>query len=538
VVFLRTQFGKRMNKAIFENNSLYLIALIIIACSLPLSVFLTSVGIFFLLAVWLFEGRFRKKLILLKGNAMLLVFLTIYMVHVIWLIQSTDFRYGLHDIQMKLPLVVFPVILASMDPLSQKQRKILLSSFMLALFITAIIGLSVLLGFGKKTVTDSREISVFISHIRLSLMINLGIFCGIWMFLNKESTLFRKEKIVYLFLIVALAVFIFILKSITGIVVFLFLVFFSLIWIAIHQKSKNIKYLLIIPIIAIPLIMAGYVYYCFSRFYKTDKIDIKTLESKTASGNTYVHDLQSTYIENGHYVWLYVCEDELRAGWNARSSYIYDGRDRKGQDIKFTLIRYLSSKGLRKDRDGIKALNDEDIRLVESGIANYIYGNKWKLYPYVYRIIWEIDSYEKGENPAGHSVAQRLLYLSIAKEIIQNHFWFGVGTGDVQKEFNKIYESKHRNIPFHWRRRAHNQFLTFWISFGIIGLTLIILAFFLPVFARIKLLAYPGYIFILIACLSMVNEDTLETHPGSTFIALFYSLFFIMRSNEMKNESN
>jgi hypothetical protein len=451
------------------------------------------------------------------------------LVHLVWLAHSTDFIYGGHDLQMKLPLLVFPIIFATIHPLEIKQRKLLLSFFMLALFVTAIIGTFILTGASKKTVTDAREISIFISHIRLSLMINLAIFCGTWILLEPGYTLFRKEKLSYLILIITLSIFIFILKSLTGIVVYLCLIVFSMLWLVFHHHNKKIRFMFFIPIIAILVVIIGYSSYCFSKFYTTDKIDFHCLEKKTSSGNEYIHDIQSTDVENGHYVWLYLCEDELRNGWNNRSVFPYDGKDEKGQDIKYTLIRYLTSKGLRKDLDGIKSLNIEDVRLIESGMANYIFRNKWNLYPYIYRVLWEIEAYRKGGNPSGHSVAQRLLYLSIAKEIIQNHFWFGVGTGDVQKEFNKIYESKFKDIPIHWRRRAHNQFLTFWISFGLLGLSITLIAFFLPVFARINLAKYPGYIFILIAILSMLNEDTLETHAGATFIAFFYSFFFIMK---------
>jgi O-antigen ligase len=160
------------------------------------------------------------------------------------------------------------------------------------------------------------------------------------------------------------------------------------------------------------------------------------------------------------------------------------------------------------------------------------------MYPYIYRVLWEIDTYKKGENPAGHSVAQRWIYLNIAKEIIQNHFWLGVGTGDVQKEFNKVYESRYKNIPEHWRRRAHNQFISFWISFGLIGLLIILIAFFIPVIKRINASGYLGYVFVIIAVLSMLNEDTLETQAGATFIAFFYSLFFLMRVSNEKSADN
>jgi O-antigen ligase len=535
MVFLRFKISQRLNKINFAHKSLYLFAFILIAISLPLSKFLTSIGIFLLAAVWLSEGKFRKKYQMSIESYLLPVFLCIYLVHILWLFYSTDFKYGLHDLQMKLPLLVFPIIMTTIEPLGLKQRRLLMGFFMLALFVSAIIGICILSGFGRKAITDAREISVFISHIRLSLMVNMGIFCGAWMLMNSGERLFRKENFVIVFLIVILAAFIFLLKSLTGIIVFIFLVVFTLAWIARQHLNRKIRYFLLIPIILIPLIIIGYSAYCFSRFGRADKIVFTNLAAKTLAGNKYVNDTTRNSIENGHYVWLYLCEEELKNAWNHRSSYDYSGKDKKGQEIKYTLIRYLTSKGLRKDSIGVSKLTEPDIRLVEDGIANYIYGNKWKLYPYIYRVLWEIDTYRQGDNPAGHSVAQRWIYLNIAKEIIQNHFWFGVGTGDVQKEFNKIYTSEYNNIPDHWRRRAHNQFITFWISFGLAGLIIILFAFFIPIVARIRVAGYLGYIFIIIAILSMLNEDTLETHAGATFISFFYCLFFMLKYPENKN---
>ena len=224
----------------------------------------------------------------------------------------------------------------------------------------------------------------------------------------------------------------------------------------------------------------------------------------------------------------------MKNSWNQRSNCKYGGADKKGQEIKFTLIRYLASRGLTKDSAGVSKLSVSDVSLIENGIANYIYGNKWDMYPYIYRVLWEIDTYKKGENPSGHSIAQRWIYLNIAKDIIKEHFWFGVGTGDVQKEYNKIYDTRYRNIPEHWRRRAHNQFLTFWITFGIIGLVIILLAFFIPVARRLRSSGYLGYIFLLISILSMLNEDTVETQAGATFISFFYCLFFLMQQHKDK----
>ncbi len=73
----------------------------------------------------------------------------------------------------------------------------------------------------------------------------------------------------------------------------------------------------------------------------------------------------------------------------------YDGKDEKGQELKMTLIRYLNSKGLRKDAEGMDQLDEKDIRNVEQGIANQYYAKKFNLNSRIYKFLWEYQVDEK-----------------------------------------------------------------------------------------------------------------------------------------------
>ncbi|MFM7900421.1 MAG: hypothetical protein ACKPAD_00375, partial [Bacteroidota bacterium] len=94
---------------------------------------------------------------------------------------------------------------------------------------------------------------------------------------------------------------------------------------------------------------------------------------KTLSGNLLVTDYGNAQLENGYYVWKNLCEEELRQQWNKRSEMPYDGRDRKNNELRMTLIRFLTSKGLQKDSAAIASLTDQEIMAIESGIANDFY---------------------------------------------------------------------------------------------------------------------------------------------------------------------
>lgn len=176
-------------------------------------------------------------------------------------------------------------------------------------------------------------------------------------------------------------------------------------------------------------------------------------------------------------------------------------------------------------------LGMEDIRLIEQGKANYLYGKKFSMYNQMYLIIWQIDVFRKSGNPSGHSVTQRILYLKAAIDIIRDNFWYGVGTGDVINSYSAYYKEIDSPLSERWRLRAHNQLLTFLLTYGIFGFIWILVGFLYPVYLERKWNDYFMIVFLLVGFFSMLNEDTLETHTGVSFFAIFYSLFLFARRN-------
>lgn len=185
----------------------------------------------------------------------------------------------------------------------------------------------------------------------------------------------------------------------------------------------------------------------------------------------------------------------------------------------------MTSKGLRKDAAGFRELTPQDIDAVEKGIANCIYLNRFSLYPRIYEIIWEFYRYNIGHSPNQKSIVQRIFYLKAGWQIAVDHVWLGVGTGGSRTAFNKYYTSTDSPLDTKWRKRAHNQYLTFFLVFGIFGFMICMTSIFVPIFINQRWKSYMVIMLMIIICLSMLNEDTLETSAGVTPFALFYSLF-------------
>lgn len=515
-----------------DHSLIYFILLTGLAVSLPVSEFTTSNFEILLFLNWIIEGQFNEKLRLLKQRRSLWLILSVYMVHLLAMSYTSDLGYGLHDLRIKIPLLILPLIIGTSEPIPFHRLRITILFFTASVLVNSLISMAVLLGFTGHTITDIRQISIFISHIRFSLMINISIFSLIYLLLDKDFKISMWIRMILGVTAAWLVIFLFLLQSITGIVIFMVtgMVLF-LLWMK-HLRHLVLRWTILVFMLTIPLIFLSYITRSIARFYSVEQVDMSGLDTLTPAGNYYYHEVNNRQIENGHYVWIYVCEKELKDEWNKRSRLDYHGKDYKGQDIKYTLIRYLASMGYRKDSVGVARLTDTDISNIENGFTNHIFTSRIGLYPKIYEVIWQIDMFRKGGNPSGHSVTQRLLYLEAAATIIRDNWLVGVGTGDILDAYRHYYQDTETVLEEKWRLRAHNQYLTFMVTFGVIGFVWIFLSLILPVFMEKKWKNYFFILFFLVGFLSMLNEDTLETHIGVSFFAYFYALFLLGVKNE------
>ena len=245
------------------------------------------------------------------------------------------------------------------------------------------------------------------------------------------------------------------------------------------------------------------------------------MSERTANGRKYYHDGDRLVKENGVYLWRYIQKKELKKEWRRRSDVSIDSTNLKGNKIYHTLIRFLSSKGLTKDSVGLSQLIDAEIRGIENGVPNVYYLNHLPIQNRVYSTLYELQIYREFNYAEGFSLAMRLEFWKTAWRIVKKQPVWGVGTGDVQDAFALQYHIDDSSLS-EKNRRAHNQFLTILLTFGIFGLIYFLYYLIVPLI-KVENPFYP--IFFLIVFLSFFTEDTLETQAGVTFFAYFNSLF-------------
>jgi len=503
------------------HRKIYIGLLILLVIAMPFSEFLMSSAQIFLAANFFAEGKLLHKIRILKQRKSILIFVSIIFIHAIWIFNSNNLDYAIHDLRIKLPLLILPIIIGTSDLISKKELKLILLFFISSVFAASIYSVFVYLGLTHHKIIDYRGISVFISHIRFSLMINLSIFI-IAYYYNKIQ---EGYKYLLITLIPWFIVYLFILHSLTGLLIFSITSSIILIKLIILKSNKLIK-ISTLSFILISIIISIYWFNnSFKRYNKIDNVNYSKLDLHTVNGNKYNHDSALTQTENGHFIYVNRCEKELKKEWNTISKINYDSLDLHGNKLKYTLIRYLTSLNLRKDSAGVHLLNKNDIEQIEKGIPNYIYQNKFSLYAIFYKTMWELDNYKETKNPNKNSLAQRIEYFNAGINIFKSNIWLGIGTGDVQDEFNNYYEKTNSSLTKKYRLRAHNQFLTLLLTFGLIGFSLMIFAFAFPIIYEKKLQKEILFIILIINFLSWLNEDSIETQPGITFFTFFIVLF-------------
>jgi O-antigen ligase len=95
----------------FHINAHYYLALMIAFC-LPLARF-TPVFIVLMLLNWLVEGGLKNKFKTIYKSKTALLFIAFFLIHLIGLLYTQNIDSGLFDLQVKLSLLIFPVILVS-----------------------------------------------------------------------------------------------------------------------------------------------------------------------------------------------------------------------------------------------------------------------------------------------------------------------------------------------------------------------------------------------------------------------------------------
>lgn len=513
-------------RLLFQPKNIVIIWITFILVGLPLSPFLMSIGTIGLLAQWMLESILKRinpwSFLTYPGARIFTVLYLLVLISALW---SSDASYTIHDLRVKLPLLIIPFTLTPyLVDIAKSTRTKLENIFIFSVLLSTLTSVLLFHHFlpflnvlfqDKIKSQDVREFCVFTSHIRMGLFVALSI-CMLW----ARNISSWKEKVLSLMVSLFFIYFLIIIESFTGLIAVavggsLFLFRFSKI-----QLNKQQRWLIWPAFATIIGLAATYVIFQFVAYQQIVEDESLPLAEQTINGHPYDQSPENRQTENGYFVFRNICWQELQQEWNLRSSIEFNDLDLTGAQISQTLIRYLTSKGLTKDSVGIQQLDQRDIQFIEQGIPNYRYPEMNGLNRRLNRLFFEFQMMHLGYPPNGHSLFQRFIYWKNAFQIIKENWILGVGAGDVKSAFAAQYQKQNDGLNPIYQLRTHNQYLTLVISFGIIAWIFIpyLIYTLIKTSKRYSLIAL---IFVLILLLSFISEDTLETQAGVSFAAFF-----------------
>lgn len=228
-----------MTRIEFHNKAHYILA-ILIAFTLPFGKF-TPILIGLLLINWLTEGDFPTKLKTVFNNKFARVFILFYIIHIIGLLYTNNMSSGLFDLEVKLSILIFPLVISS-KPFSKREISNIFLALIIGLLYAAVYMLSrsVSLYFmNNENTFFYKNFSVLIHSSYLAMYYNVAI---VWLIIN----IFQKDietkyfsNFISMLLITAFSIVIILLAAKSGIVS-LVLIYFVIIFYLLFFKKKYV----------------------------------------------------------------------------------------------------------------------------------------------------------------------------------------------------------------------------------------------------------------------------------------------------------
>lgn len=500
---------------------IHISALALCAVFLPWSTAFLSMAQMLLAVNWIATGivekdasaRWRAAFTTRAG----IIFLSFLLLHGLGLLWTENMSWGVDLCRILLPVLVFGAVLSGTRPLNEAERRTILLLGAWSAVASALFGML----FSGASDGDYRGLSMFISHIRLALLLCFAVFTFLY-YLPSAIWL----RIAHLVAVAASLLVLSRLESLQGFLI-LGLIATVMLWRWSKRISRTRRVILRALIIALPAIgLVSAMKLLESRSRPIPKGIIADRE-RSAGGELYYHDTTNTQTENGTHVWTYIAWDELRRAWNQRSPRTLDDADDKGHPLWSTCVRYLASKGEHKDSVSVMALSDEEVHAIEHGRTNVLAAQRGPIRSRIEEVLFELDLYRDKGIANGHSVAMRLEFLKAGWSIARTNWLVGVGTGDTQEAFDAYYEMSASALEPRWRLRAHNEYLTLWISFGVFGMIWALFSWWWPAYAR-GVWRDPLFIAWAITFgISCLTDDTTETQAGATFFAFYYAVLVL-----------
>ncbi|MDO5760055.1 MAG: O-antigen ligase family protein [Bacteroidota bacterium] len=448
----------------------------------------------------------------------------LYLMDIVGILWSNDWLGAKETLLHEYNFLIIPLFIALYSPL----KKNVLSYVILAYLFMCWLGVAVgSFNYLTNNYTDIRHIVIGTRHIAFAINIAFAT-C---LLMTYTYNVGKYKKIIIPIIIWQIS-FLVVAQMISGLLTCLAFVFLSVIYLFIKKRNKT-NVILFFSLLVFLCLSFAWVYKEYNNYFSAKESFIGNESLRTKDGNVYT-GIDDGFIENGYLVNNYVCKPEVERQWQERTGYslytpIYDS----SYLCSDVIYRYLNSKGLHKDAEGVKQLTEQDIDNICHGIANVAYTEKYSLRPRLYQTFFEFERFFNANETKDMSIVQRIVMSKTAFNIIKQHWLIGTGTGaektSLQKELSSTYP-----VLSDKQADPHNQFIYIMVGFGVLGLVFFLVFTTYPIIKfRLWQNKYSFSFFVVLFCY-MFSESCLRMMAGEIFFTLFYALLIFNNENIKK----
>lgn len=254
---------------------IYYFITLLIVFFLPLSKKILPLLIVILFLNWLIslirsgKSQFRETITNIKYKNLVVLFVSFYVIHLIGLLYSANIDFGLFDLEIKLSILIFPILISTSPSLSPVNVKNILLAFIVGCSVAVFICLSYAIYKYIETGQTHRfaysYLSVFHHVTYFSMYLNLAIVIIIY-FLFKTKSSFSKHHIIFFrFLILLFSLMIILLFAKNGVICLVLILLTAVFYLAFREKKIVQSMLLISGFILLSVCIVKFVPYTASR---------------------------------------------------------------------------------------------------------------------------------------------------------------------------------------------------------------------------------------------------------------------------------
>lgn len=223
-------------------NNLLFYSSLLVAFLMPLSHKITVYAIMLFVLSWLLSGQWLNNAISAIKNSVFIILVTFFLLHLIGLLYSSNMHAGWFDIEVKLTMILFPLVFFLSDFLTEQKRKYLLLTFVIGTTVALFVCIGAAFyeyyannvnNFFYMKLSIVHHPTYFAMYICFSLAVILK-----YLFYD-ESEISKFLKSLFVILILLFAVFIYMLSSKAGIIIF-FVTLAAMSLPALFKKNKRI----------------------------------------------------------------------------------------------------------------------------------------------------------------------------------------------------------------------------------------------------------------------------------------------------------